>query len=202
MKTENRIASFALFVGLLLVVPTGLAYALDQDRPTTQPAIKPATRPAVGQKAMDFTLRSVEGEPVTLSKIAAEGPVVLVVLRGWPGYQCPICTRQVADLMSVADEIKAASAKVLLVYPGPAENLTEHAKEFIPEALPEGMTFVVDPDFEFVNAYDLRWDAPRETAYPSTFVIDRQQIIRFTKISDGHGDRAESADVLAALNEL
>ena len=25
------------------------------------------------------------------------GPLVLVVLRGWPGYQCPFCTRQFGD---------------------------------------------------------------------------------------------------------
>jgi hypothetical protein len=30
--------------------------------------------------------------------------------------------------------------------------------------------------------YELRWDAPRETAHPSTFLIDLQDVIFFSKI--------------------
>lgn len=54
-----------------------------------------------------------------LSELTKTGPVVLVVLRGYPGYQCPICTRQVADLRRNADEFAKLGAKVVLVYPGP-----------------------------------------------------------------------------------
>lgn len=32
------------------------------------------------------------------------GPVVLVVLRGYPGYQCPICTKQLAEFRGKVDE--------------------------------------------------------------------------------------------------
>ncbi len=54
--------------------------------------------PQVGDKAGDFMLTTLDRKPVQLSKQLAHGPVVLVVLRGWPGYQCPICTRQVGQL--------------------------------------------------------------------------------------------------------
>lgn len=43
--------------------------------------------PAVGDKAPEFTLRSVAGTEVRLSELVAQGPVALVVLRGYPGYQ-------------------------------------------------------------------------------------------------------------------
>ena len=50
-----------------------------------------------------------------------------------------------------------------------------------------------------VNAYGLRWDAPNETAYPSTFIVHRDGLIRFAKVSRTHGGRASATEVLAAL---
>lgn len=47
-----------------------------------------------------------------------KGPVVLVVLRGFPGYQCSFCNCQVEEFTSHASEF--AGASVLMVYPGPA----------------------------------------------------------------------------------
>jgi hypothetical protein len=60
----------------------------------------------------------------------------------------------------------------------------------------------VDPDLAFVRSYNLRWDAPRETAYPSTFVIGRSGKVRFATVSRSHGGRAKAADVLKALQDL
>src|ERR1700739_2755243 len=45
--------------------------------------------PKVGDKASDFTLAALDGSEVKLSTELAHGPVVSVMLRGWPGYQCP-----------------------------------------------------------------------------------------------------------------
>ena len=59
-----------------------------------------------------------------------------------------------------------------------------------------------DPDYVFTNAYGLRWDAPQETAYPATFVIDRGATVRFAQVSIGHDGRALATDVLKALEKL
>lgn len=163
-------------------------------------ALSAAEIPAVGDKAPDFTLQELAGKDVTLSQLTAEGPVVLVVLRGWPGYQCPICFAQVAGLLKKANEIASDGAHVVLVYPGPAERLGEHAAEFMKsKSLPAHFLYVTDPDYKFTDAYGLRWDAPRETAYPSTFVIDPGGVVRFATVSKTHGGRAKVDDVLAAL---
>jgi peroxiredoxin len=162
-----------------------------------------AEAPKVGDTAPDFTLKTPGGEPVRLATLREKGPVVLIVLRGWPGYQCPICTRQVGELIGKSSEIAEAGAQAVLVYPGPAQGLEEHAKEFTRgKAVPENFHFVVDPDYEFTKAYDLRWNAPRETTYPSTFVVDKDGRITFAKISHSHGDRAKVGDVLQALGRL
>lgn len=160
------------------------------------------TRPAVGDEARDFELSGIDGKKVKLSSLTSEGPVVLVVLRGFPGYQCPICNKQVSGLLRSAKEFKGAKANVVLIYPGPAGDLKKHAQEFVRgKTLPENFYLALDPDFEFTKAYDLRWNAPAETAYPSTFVIDANRKVQFAKVSTSHGDRASLDDVLEAVRK-
>lgn len=159
--------------------------------------------PKVGESAREFSLLALDGAKVALSDLTKAGPVVLIVLRGWPGYQCPLCTRQVAELRSKADDFSKRDARVVLVYPGPADRLDENAREFMKnEKLPEGFHFVTDPNYRFTNAYGLRWDAKNETAYPSTFVIGKDNVVRYAKVSKTHGDRAPTDDVLKALDEI
>ncbi|MGD9721455.1 MAG: peroxiredoxin family protein [Pirellulales bacterium] len=157
--------------------------------------------PTMGEKAPEFTLNDLQGQPTSLSELTGKSKVVLVVLRGYPGYQCPICSIQVGSLISKAKDLSDAGARVVFVYPGPADNLTGLAEEFIKgKKLPDHFVFLTDPAYKFTDAWELRWDAPRETAYPSTFVIDRQGIVRFAKISKTHGDRANPVDILKALS--
>ena len=80
-----------------------------------------ANPPAIGDTAPNFTLKTLEAESVELAKVLEEQPVVLVVLRGWPGYQCPLCTRQVLEFVRQAADFSEQGGRVLMVYPGPAE---------------------------------------------------------------------------------
>jgi thioredoxin-dependent peroxiredoxin len=156
--------------------------------------------PTMGDRAPDFKLATPEGKTVQLSEMTAKGPVVLVVLRGYPGYQCPYCNRQVQDFIQKAQGFADAGAHVVLVYPGPSQDLGDKANEFLNDKkLPDNFTLVLDPGYEFTNLYGLRWDAPHETAYPSTFLIDRQGSIFFSKIVKEHGGRTTAAEVLDAL---
>ena len=166
-------------------------------------AFATADPPKVGDKAPDFTLSTVEGQRVTLTAELKAGPVVLILGRGWIGYQCPFCNRQFGDFSKSAKEIEAAGARVIWVYPGPTEDVQKRAEEFAAgKAFPTNFRFVLDPNYAFTVSYGLRWDAPRESAYPSTFVIDRAGIVRYALISKEHAGRATAADVLAALAKI
>ena len=156
--------------------------------------------PAVGDAVPDVTLTTLDGDAVKLSDVQREGrKQVILVLRGWPGYQCPICSRQVADFLRLAKQFDAKGADLVFVYPGPAEDLGKRADQFIDrDKLPDNSAFVLDPDYAFTNAFDLRWDAPRETAYPSTFVIEDGKVKSAT-VSKGHGGRTTAKDVLKSL---
>jgi peroxiredoxin Q/BCP len=136
-----------------------------------------------------------------MSRVQRGHDLVLVVLRGFPGYQCPYCVRQVHDFIGHASEFRAKNTRVLLVYPGPPADLDQHAKEFLAKQseLPSDIFLVTDPDYAVTNQYGLRWDAPHETAYPSTFILNGKGIIVFEKISHTHGDRLSAEDALEHL---
>jgi peroxiredoxin len=182
---------------MLSVVAAGLAWLLAG---TPAQARDKAGRPEIGDEAADFELDSLGGEKVKLSKLTDEGPVVLIVLRGYPGYQCPVCNAQAGQFLSNADKFQAAKARVVLIYPGPARGLKNHAEEFMQgKTLPDNFRLLLDPDYAFTNAYGLRWAAPKETAYPSTFVIDGKRKIQFAKVSMTHGGRTSPQEVLRVL---
>jgi len=161
-----------------------------------------AAVPKVGEKAPDFKIQALDDSQVKLSAALKKGPVVLVVLRGFPGYQCPICTVQVGGLIKNAAKFEERKAQVILVYPGPAEGLKAHANEFVTgKDMPKSFQLTLDPDYALLKKYDLRWDAPNETSYPSTFVIDKKGKIVYAKVSHSHGDRAKLEDILKALDD-
>lgn len=161
-----------------------------------------AAPPKVGDTAVDFTLEDLGGQSVKLSTLHKQGAVILVVLRGYPGYQCPLCSKQVGDLIARGAKLREAGATVLFIYPGPAKELEKHAKDFLASReLPRGFTLLLDPDYKFTNAWQLRWDAPNETAYPATFVLAKGGAIRFAKVSQSHGGRTAPEEILKALEQ-
>ena len=162
--------------------------------------LRGAAPPEPGALAPDFTLQGLDGRSTTLSALTAKSTVVLIVLRGYPGYQCPICNRQVGELIGRAVDFAAKQARVVLIYPGPAAQLTAKAEEFRKNKdWPAEFLFLLDPDYALTNRYGLRWDAKNETAYPSTFIIGREGRVIFSKVSKTHGGRTTAAEVLARL---
>jgi len=184
------------FSNLLRLVLPGL-FALAAAAATAQ-------TPAIGSVAPDFSLPTPTGASVSLASETAKGTTVLVMLRGYPGYQCPYCMRQVHDFAEHSAEFAAKGVRVLFIYPGPPADLDLRAKEFLAKeaALPANVQVVIDPDYKVTNLYGLRWDAPQETAFPATFILDRNRKILFEKIVHTHGDRTTAAEVLALIPAL
>lgn len=182
---------------LLILTSLGSTFAqqpiLATKSPTTQ----------VGDQAADFELSAVHGAlsgNVRLSELTKDSKVVVVVLRGFPGYQCGICSRQVGELVANASKFANKGAKVLLIYPGADDGLQQRSQEFLKGSkLPSPFSLLIDPGYQFTNLYGLRWDAPNETAYPSTFVIGQDNKILYSEISRGHGGRTKPSNILKTL---
>jgi peroxiredoxin len=159
-----------------------------------------AAVPNIGERPPDFKLSTPEGKVVQLSEVMAKGPVVLVVLRAHPGYQSPYCNRQVQEFITNAPSFADIGAHVILVYPGPPQDLRGKADEFMTgKKLPADFDLVLDPGYDFTNAYGLRWNAPNETAYPSTFLINREGAVFFSKIVKEHNGRTTATEVIEAM---
>ncbi len=178
-----------------LIVPFLLWALLAPQLPRPEP-------PGIGDKAPEFVLGNIQGKRVKLTELREKSDVVLVVLRGYPGYQCPLCNLQVRDFVKNSSKFSEAGAKLVLVYPGPAEKLEARAAEFAADkVLPANAELLLDPGYEFTNRYGLRWDATGETAYPSTFLIDSAGGIFFARIRKTHGGRTSAAETLDALSK-
>ena len=187
-------AAGVLLAALMVATPAGAAFA----------QVAPGETPEMGTEAPEVALSTPEGKVVKLSALTAKGPVVLVVLRGYPGAQSPECQKQVRDFKANADKFRAEHIELLLVYPGPADEVSAKAREFLKAEgpLPANFHLVVDPDYKMTTRYGLRWDAPKETAYPSTFVIAPDGEVRWRKTSREHGDRTTADEVLAAIAKV
>ena len=163
-------------------------------------------RPEVGDKAPDFDLPIVgskDDDYVQLEDEFEKGAVVVVVLRGYPGYQCPLCSRQVGALINRARALSEVAHRVILIYPGEPDLLQRHAEEFMgSRAVPDPLVMVRDPGMKMVTDWGLRWDAPRETAYPATFVIKKNGRIAWSKISDSHAGRTTADEIITQLRKL
>lgn len=162
--------------------------------------------PEEGSKIGEITGTTINGADFKLSKLVAKGSVVIVMLRGFPGYQCPVCSTQVAGYIAKAEEFeKQRNTPVVFIYPGKVNNLKMRAKEFTAPLeekvdLPSNLIFLLDQDFKITNQLNLRWDKPEETAYPAAFVIDHDGYIQYAKVSDNHGDRATADEILDFLD--
>lgn len=168
-------------------------------------AEKIAVGPKEGSKFLDFSATTMNGASFQLSKLVEKGTVVLVMLRGFPGYQCPVCSTQVAGYIAKAEEFENENTPVVFIYPGKVKDLDKKAKEFTgpleeKEDLPSNFIFVVDHDYAITNLLGLRWDVPKETAYPATFVIDHKGYIQYAKVSDSHYGRATADEILEFLD--
>ncbi|MEO8025478.1 MAG: peroxiredoxin family protein [Bryobacteraceae bacterium] len=162
-----------------------------------------ATPPNVGEKATDFTLQSVQGRQVKLSELSAKSPVALVVLRGFPGYQCPFCQRQVQDFVQNASAFAAAGVRVVFVYPGPPDKLGPRAEEFLAgKDFPDTFDMLLDPGYAMTNLYGLRWDAPQETSYPSTFLLDYEGKVFYSQVAKLHGGRTSATAILGYFKSV
>lgn len=58
--------------------------------------------PKVGERAPAIELKTPGGTSVMLSGLVKDGPAVVLASRGWPGYQCLLCTRQVREYLEAA----------------------------------------------------------------------------------------------------
>ena len=120
--------------------------------------------PLVGEKAPDFSLKTVSGQEVNLTKFRNSQNTIIFFWATW----CPHCREQLQELTSQrADEIRKKGIKLLLVdvEETPAEVSAYVKKYKIP------FDVVVDEDSRVSEEYNI-------VGVPTFFFVDRQGIVQ------------------------
>lgn len=160
-KTQKQKLQLALAL-LLMVGGLGtILWMALESQPGYPAAPTPATMQA-GEQAIDFTLPSLDGTPVTLSDY--QGQVVLVNL--WATW-CPPCRAEMPDLNAFYETYRDQGLTVLAVN---QQERKETAQRFI-ESNNFSFPVLLDADGAMGNQYLAR-------TLPMTFVIDENGRIR------------------------
>ena len=169
----------------------------------------------VGDQAPDGQLQSVQEESVALSSLWSDGPVVLVWYRG--GW-CPYCNLQLEAMQQSLPTIERLGAKVVALTPElpPKAAATQ-------EKLRVGFQVLSDPGNELARKFGLVFKLPPKVAefykekikleeyngddsyelpLSAVYVIDTKGKIRYAFLEADYTQRAEPADIVAALRAL
>lgn len=173
----------------------------------------------VGDVAPGFTLPNATGESVSLASLLEQGPVVLVWYRG--GW-CPYCNATLRGFQGILGDLRAAGATLVAISPEtPDKSLSTQQKNEL------GFTVLSDANNDVARTYGTVFSltGPVHEAYngwfqfdqwngyeagkgtgelplAATYVIDRSGVIRSAFLNADYRERAEPADVLAAVRAL
>ncbi len=170
----------------------------------------------VGDTVPDLTLPDALNKPVSLSALWQRGPLVLIFYRG--GW-CPYCNLELRAWQQQLPALKHMGAQLVAVSPQTPDNsLTTAEKNELAfpvlsdSALLAATAFSVAFEMppELIALYsgvgnDLpvlngngRWVLP----VPATYVIDRHGRVVYAHVEADYRERAEPADVLAAVAQV
>ncbi len=152
---------------LIIVLGVGLAWIIAGRAPSDglEAAGSLPAAPAIGHPAPDFTLTTLDGDTLTLSKLRGQ-PVVLNFWATW----CGPCRAELPELQSAADRY---AGQIAVVGVNQAE-VTDAVDRFARE-VGVGFTVPLDTDARASRLFSVR-------SLPTTFFIDRQGVIRQMQI--------------------
>jgi peroxiredoxin len=172
------------------------------DTPSPDPSAAPAGTPAVssgvgcaeGSPAPDFDLRDQFGQDVVLSSYAGRKAVLLVF---FPWAFSNVCTGELTGIRDRLAEFMTFDTEVFAISTDPTYSLRVFADT-------DGLNFPLLSDFwphgAVASAYGV-FDAELGVARRSSFVVDREGIVRWSV----HNDLADGRDLdehLARLHHL
>jgi peroxiredoxin len=173
-----------------------------------------------GDSAPDITLPDALGKPTQLAELWKKGPLVVIFYRG--GW-CPYCNLELRAWQRRLPELENLGASLVAISPQTPDNSLSTAEK-------NELAFPVlsDSSLEAANSFGIAFKLPPELIelyqsvgnnlpelngnsngnsewvlpVPATFVIDQNGTIQFAHVEVDYRERAEPADVLAAIEKL
>lgn len=163
LPRKNKIARILNFVGLIVIV---VLLAANRDR--FRAMLNPESERIIGQTAPELADGIwINSQPLSLRQLRGK----VVVLDFWT-FRCRNCINILPVLKEWHEKYKDAGVAVVGVHSPETEEETdvESLRKFIADA---GIQYPVVTDNNFAT-----WNRYRAQFWPSTFVIDREGIVR------------------------
>lgn len=167
-----------------------------------------------GAAAPALTLPDATGRAVSLASLWANGPLIVVFYRG--GW-CPYCNLGLREWQRLLPQVQAAGATLVAISPQTPDNslstseknalaYTVLSDSALAAARGFGLLFDFPPalsalyqvmgnDLPLING-NQDWSLP----LPATYVVGTDGLIRYAHVEADYRERAEPAQVLAALH--
>jgi thioredoxin-dependent peroxiredoxin len=149
----------------------------------------------IGELAPRWQLAGLDDKLVSLDQFQGQ-PVLLIFLRGtW----CPNCRKQMETVRSEWARV-ASLARVLAIVSQPPPEISDYLSRN-----PMPFPLLSDPNREVIKQYGvyqrLSLDGFR-IAYPSTMIIDRAGVVRYSYVGGSQFDRPDFNQVIKELEKL
>jgi peroxiredoxin len=160
--------------------------------------VKSNSQPKPG--ALDLTFVDREGHKIDLREFRGKKNLVVVVMRGFPGYLCPYCTAQTARLIENYDKFEQRQAEILVVFPGEKTKIPDfvQAAQSTAQNKPLPFPILLDEDRKVIEQLGIKGSL----AKPSTYILDKKGEIRFAYVGATPTDRPSVKAMLAELDEI
>ena len=192
--------SVIFWIVVVAVVIVGVAIIFARKMPRG-PAVPDSLKP--GQPLPAFSAINDAGESMNSSDLVGAPAVILFVRGNW----CPFCSKQVEKLTEHYKQIVAGGARLIFVTPKPLETTKRVAEFFKVE-----FEFWLDESLEIARSLGLvqPGGVPKDhveeygsdTVWPTAIIVDKDGIIRYSKLSRYIIDRPDPELLSKELNKL
>ena len=151
----------------------------------------------IGSKAPDFTLMNQERQPVTLSNVLPNGPVVLAF---FPGAFSSVCQNEMCTFRDSLATLGASKAQVLGVSTDTFFTLKAWGDQHR-----FGFPLLSDYNKEVIRQYDVvnpDMIGLKNIAKRAVFVLDQHGVVRYREVLDDARKEPDYGAVKAALAQL
>lgn len=192
--------SVLFWIVVVAIVIVVIAFVFIRKMPRG-PAIPDALKQ--GQALPVFSAVGEKGEAVNSSDLVGTAAVILFVRGNW----CPFCSKQVEKLTQHYNEIVSSGARLIFVTPKPLETTKRVAEFFKVE-----FEFWLDDSLEVARSLGLvqpggvpkdhKEEYGVDTVWPTAIIVDKDGIIRYSKISRFIFDRPDPELLARELKRL
>lgn len=140
----------------------------------------------VGEHAPEFTLKDMNGRAVSLKDL--RGKVVFIdFFASW----CPPCKKEFPEINKIAGNYKDTDVAFVAVN---VDKKRAHVEDFLSQVPNLSKKFIVllDTDSSVIASYNAR-------AMPTSFILDKEGIIRFVHFGYRESDPASWAEEIEKL---